>query len=686
MNAKQAKYRIQELSRLICEYDRAYYINHTSIVSDAVYDALFKELIALEASYPKHKSPTSPTQRLTVKATSFKIFKHQEPMLSIETVLHVEKDAVEVFKKKTETELERLGLLPPWEEVNIIPELKFDGLALNLRYVYGELVGAGTRGDGLEGDDVILNARAIKTIPLRLLTEAPAVLEVRGEVILPHAAFKALNVRSVASGGEPYKNPRNAASGLLRQLDPEVTMNSKLRFIAYGVGYWSDNGAKTQYEVLTRLRGMGFDIFYTEDMMPQITPTSSLDALKGFKEIIQEKRNLLPFDIDGVVYKLNSFKFQEALGITGRCPNWAIAHKFPAEEAITTVESITLQVGRLGTITPVANVKPVFVSGVTISNVTLHNQDEIDMKDIRIGDAVIVRRAGDVIPEIVSIVSGLRSKGSLPYKIAEHITSCPCCGSPIEREEGKAAYRCTGGFSCSAQQAQLIEHYCSKRAMAIDGVGEVTAERLVTSKLAVRVDQLYTLTAPMLVSQVGMTWVSSSKLLESIHAKTTPPLQKFLYGLGIPSVGEGTSQRLAKHFGSIQRLLALSSEELLSELIRIDDIGLKTASSIGQYLDQGGRAIINNLLKYVHPVEYVSSGALRDRTFVITGSFGTNSREVIKQQITSAGGKVSGKVTPKTDYLVVGENAGSKLKDAQALKVTTITLEELQQLLKKGKT
>lgn len=685
MSPKQVKHRIKALIQAIQEYDRAYYVNHTSLVPDAVYDQIFSELVNLENEYPKYRSPTSPTQRLTVKATAFKTFKHQEPMLSIETVLHVEKDAVEAFKKKTEVELERLGLLPPWEEVNIIPELKFDGLALNLRYEHGELVAAGTRGDGLEGDDVILNAKAIKTIPLRLLTEAPAVLEVRGEVILPHDAFKALNERSVASGGEAYKNPRNAASGLLRQLDPKVTMASKLRFIAYGTGYWSDNEARTQYETLTRLRSMGFDIFYTEDMMPQITPTSSVDALKGFKETIQERRSLLPFDIDGIVYKLNSRKFQEALGVTGRCPNWAIAHKFPAEEAITTVESVSLQVGRLGTITPVANVAPVFVGGVTISNITLHNQDEIDVKDIRIGDSVVVRRAGDVIPEIVGVVLSLRPTGAVPYKIADHINHCPCCGSPIEREEGKAAYRCTGGFSCSAQQAQLIEHYCGKRAMSIDGIGAVTAEKLVESKLATRVDQLYLLTEPLLVEHAKMTWAAAGKTLAEILSKNRPLLQRFLFALGIPSVGEGTSQRLAKHFGSISKLLALSSEELLAELVRIDDIGLKTASSIVQYLDQGGRFIINNILKHVQPIDYVSSGTLRDQAFVITGSFGDVSREVIKQQITSAGGKVTGKVTPKTNYLVVGDNAGSKLKDAQALGTPTITLEELQQLLKKGK-
>lgn len=682
MRPKEAKVRAKQLRTLLRYYDHNYYVKNVSLVTDAVYDELITELIEIEKAFPTARSSNSPTQRLTGGISNeFKEFHHHTPMLSIKTVLNKVTDAVEVFQKEVEKKLIKLDLLPPWQDVVVIPELKYDGLALNLVYENGSLVGAGTRGDGLIGEDVTANARVIPTIPLKLLTEAPARLEVRGEVLMYHDAFNALNAHCMASGIEPYKNPRNAAAGSLRQLDPAVTKKRHLRFVAYGFGENTNIDATTQYEVLQRLSKMGFSVHYSEEELKFLEPTSDIKKLMQFKQTIEANRKSLPFDIDGVVYKVNLLRFQKQLGITGREPNWAIAHKFAAEEAVSTILNISLQVGRLGTITPVANIKPVYVGGVTVSNITLHNQDEIDRKDIRIGDSVVVRRAGDVIPEIYKVLPELRPSVAKPYRIIEHLSNCPVCNAEIEREDGKAAYRCTGSYHCPAQQAKLIEHYASRPAVKIEGLGEMISEALVRTGLATRIDHLYVLTEEQLASELGLGALVASKLYKQIHEeRTQPALSNFIYGLGIPNVGKNTSTNLARQFGTAEALIEMSSEALTDALVSIQDIGLKTASSIVSYLDEGGREIIKNLLKYVKPVQQAPL-AVTGKTFVITGSFGGVKREDLKLRLETAGHRVTGKVTPKVDYLLVGDSAGSKLSDAVKFGVKTISLEELNAVI-----
>lgn len=684
MNIKEAKIRVKRLQQLIRMYDQSYYNENTPIITDAAYDALFQELVALEETHPSLKSTSSPTQRLNITPSSqFMDFKHGVPMLSIKTIMHTTANAVANFKTTSETKLEALGILPPWEEVSIVPELKFDGLAVNLRYVDGELCGAGTRGDGVIGEDVTANVRMIPSVPLKLLTEAPALLEVRGEVLMTHAAFKSLNKRCSSLGKELYKNPRNAAAGSLRQLDPSVTKERGLVFVAYGLGASDGFNCKTQFELLTRLRKMGFDIYYDTHMLAKLRPTPAVASLVDFKRLIEKRREKLPFDIDGIVYKLNNLSFQEALGITGREPNWAIAHKFQAEEATSIIERIVLQVGRLGTITPVAEITPVNVGGVTVSRVTLHNQDEIDRKDIRIGDTVVVRRAGDVIPEIVRSLTELRHGESKPYKIHHHLSKCPCCGSKVVREDGKSAYRCTGSYNCSAQQAKLIEHYASRTAMQIDGLGEVTAEQLVQNAIATRIDQLYHLTVDDLI-QGGVGRATSEKIIHQLYnVRVRPELKDFIYALGIPGVGENTASSLAKYFGSIENLIGTDDAALEQLLISIKDIGIKTASLIMLYLEEGGREIIRNITSIVKPMPMNKGNentTLLGKTFVITGSFST-SREEIKKRITEASGRVSAKVSIGTTYLIAGDAPGTKLQHALKIGTPVISLEEFDRLM-----
>ena len=684
MNIKEAKIRVKRLQQLIRMYDQSYYNENTPVITDSAYDALFQELVSLEESHPSLKSASSPTQRLSVTpSTQFLDFKHGMPMLSIKTVMHTTTNAVATLKTTSETKLESLGLLPPWEEVSIIPELKFDGLAVNLRYVDGELCGAGTRGDGIIGEDVTANVKVIPSVPLKLLTEAPALLEVRGEVLMTHSAFKSLNKRCSSLGKELYKNPRNAAAGSLRQLDPTVTKERGLLFVAYGIGATDGFVCKTQFELLSRLKKMGFDIYYDVHMLAKLRPTPVVASLVDFKKLIEKRREKLPFDIDGIVYKLNNLGFQQALGVTGREPNWAIAHKFQAEEATSIIERIVLQVGRLGTITPVAEIAPVNVGGVTVSRVTLHNQDEIDRKDIRIGDTVVVRRAGDVIPEIVRTLTELRSGETKPYKINHHLSKCPCCGSKVIREDGKSAYRCTGSYNCPAQQAKLIEHYASRTAMQIDGLGEVTAEQLVQNNIATRIDQLYHLTLDDLI-QGGIGRATSEKIIHQLYnVRVSPELKDFIYALGIPGVGQNTANSLAQHFRSIETLIGTDDAALEQLLISIKDIGIKTASLIMLYLEEGGREIIRNLTTIVKPMPMNKANenmALLGKVFVITGSFSV-SREEIKKRITEASGRVSAKVNVNTTYLIAGDAPGTKLQHALKIGVPVISLAEFDRLM-----
>lgn len=675
----KTKLRLIQLRNLIRQYDVAYYINNNPALTDSAYDSLFRELLAIETEYPESITADSPTQRLTVKRVdTFGQMKHLKPMLSIKTVLSDEKEPFERFDKATTTKLAMAGELMPWDVVGYIPEFKFDGLALNLLYKKGVLTQAGTRGDGYIGEDVTANARTIRSIPLRLMNKAPEILEVRGEVMMPLSSFERLNQAMIANGEAPFKNPRNAASGALRQLDPKETAKRQLIFVAYGIGYNSDISKDgNQYKTLLGLKQMGFDIFYHADFMQaSMRAVKTAKQIYGFYDQVLTCRSKLPFEIDGVVYKVNSFKQQEVLGDKGREPYWSIAHKFPAEEVVTVIEEIVLQVGRLGTITPVAVVKPVYVGGVTVTNVTLHNQDEIDRKDIRIGDSVVIRRAGDVIPEIVTVIESLRPENTKSYRITDYVKVCPVCGSPVEREEGKAAYRCTGSHSCSAQRARLIEHFASRRAMDIEGIGEVLAESLSSKRLVTRIDQLYTLSLDDLVA-AGVGQLDANKIYKQLHeTKVTPSLNRFIYALGIPNTGEGTAKRLADHFGDISSVMKATESDFLS----IKDIGPFTAKSLYDYFQQDGQTIVNNLLLTIKPESITKlSDRLTGLTFVITGSFNGISRLEIKALIEKHGGTNASKINSKVNYLIVGESPGSKLKEAGRYQATCLSLEEFMQ-------
>lgn len=670
------KLKIQQLRNQIVLYDYSYYVNNQPEVDDAVYDQLFQELIQLEKEHPDLVDKNSPTQRLSVNRNkSFGSMRHLKPMLSIKTILSDAVNPIEAFMSSVHERLMVYKNIPPWEEIELYPELKYDGLAINLRYEHGELVQAGTRGDGITGEDVTSNVRTIRNIPLKLLKIAPPLLEVRGEIVMRHQDFNELNARLVQSGEKPLKNPRNAAAGSLRQLDPGITAQRKLHFIAYGIG--ASEGfsiPQTQEALLHRLKEIGFP---TKEI-PWYLNSSNIGNYYGCYDFIQVNRSTLGFDIDGLVYKVNDLKLQELLGVTGREPNWAMAYKFPAEEMMTVVKDIVVQVGRLGTLTPVMVVEPVQVGGVTVTNVTLHNQDEIDRQDVRIGDRVIIRRAGDVIPELVSVLKDMREKDSKPFKITEKCPVCPSCGSEIERIEGNAAYRCTGGSECPAQFGRYIQHFASRLAMDIEGLGEVTAEELAHNLPIKQIDQLYTLTQDKLLKLTSLGPLEAEKLVKEIQLKVNPPLDRFIYALGIPLIGSSTAKSLAKHF-SIEELMNAEVDKLL----RISDIGAKTTNNIYHYFHGPSKEIVISLLNYITPKGVnKQTGILQDKVFVITGSFGEIKRDTIKQWIEEAGGKVSGSVSVKTNYLVVGESPGSKVKDAEKHQVPIISLNEVQQLLK----
>lgn len=659
--SKEIEVNIRARIHVLRQADIAYYCNQSPIMSDAEYDKLFQELVELEKQYPEYVYQDSPTQRpmgptANSDGTSMK---HGIPMLSIETILADSDHPIEAFIEKIAA---RTGKRYP-----LVAELKYDGLAVNLRYENGLLKQAGIRGNGEYGEDVTANIRMLKTVPLALLGTPPKLLEVRGEVLMPIASFNRLNDESRALGHVPYVNTRNAASGALRQLDPKETGRRGLIFIAYGVGevVKSRYFPSTQYTLLEYLNGLGFMTGFARIINE---PSEGY----GFYKRIEEERGSLPYEIDGIVYKVNELSVQNHLGYTGRSLNWAMAYKFKPDEKSTVLRDIVLQVGRLGAITPVAVVDPIFVGGVTVSNVTLHNQDEIDRLDIRIGDTVRLIRSGDVIPAIVSVDKTKRPEGTAPYFIIEHLASCPACQSPIEREDGKAAYRCTGGSRCPAQQAQLLVHYCSKRAVSIDGLGTVTAEELVKSGTASRIDHLYNLTVESLINGTSLSKKQAAKLIDQINKSKTVGLQAFLYGLGIQGVGEGTAARLAKNYKTIEAFLSAP----VFSLLRIRDIGEYTASQIVRYLQGEGSEIIRNILSVVNVVPYTAASGIYDgKKFVITGSVPGYSKSEIKQIIEQKGGEVKSSLSRDINYLIVGESPGSKLLEADKFGIPKVDFE-----------
>ena len=677
--AGQAAERVQVLRRLLARYAHAYYVRDEPEVPDAEYDRLYRELEALEAVHPELMAPDSPTQRVGAAAlTAFAPVRHAVPMLSIRTETDTTAGGAEAFDARVRREL---ALMTDNAPVAYAAELKFDGLAINLRYEQGVLVQAATRGDGETGEDVTANIRTISQIPLRLHDCAAAVLEVRGEVYMRRDDFEALNERQralIAAGARNEKtfvNPRNAAAGAVRQLDSAVAAKRPLSFYAYGVGEvrgWPI--PPTHSGLLDALSTLGLPV------CEHRTVTTGAAGLVAFHEKIAVLRDTLPFDIDGVVYKVNDRELQERLGYVTREPRWAVAHKYPAQEQLTRLLDIDVQVGRTGKLTPVAKLAPVFVGGTTVSNATLHNEDETRRKDVRVGDLVIVRRAGDVIPEVVGVVLDQRPADvGPPFDLYAHLHGqCPVCASPIEREAGEADWRCTGGLTCPAQRKQALLHFAGRRAMDIEGLGDKLVDQLVDAGLLTSVADLYDAQQINLAALTGLERMgekSAQNLLAAIERSKSTTLPRFLYALGIRHVGEATAKDLAYHFGSIDRLMAAP----LAELLEVSDVGPIVATSLCHFFDQTQhRDVVRQLRDAgVHwpDVQGAASDAPRPllgKSIVLTGTLPNLSRDAAKALVEAAGGKVVGSVSTKTSFVVAGEAAGSKLEKAQSLGVEVL--------------
>lgn len=659
LKLSSAELRASELRKLIARYDYEYYALDTPSVPDSEYDMIYRELQALEQEYPSLVTPESPTQRVSGTATNaFGSITHRQAMLSLNNAF--EHNELEAFDKRIR---EALGIA----QVEYAVEPKFDGLAITLTYEHGVFTQGATRGDGYTGEDVTHNLRTLRAIPMRLHCEnPPQLLEVRGEVLMLKRDFDKLNQAQLAKGEKLFANPRNAAAGSLRQLDAKVTATRPLTFFAYGLGVaegvpmLSSHAAAMDY-----LASLHFPVSHVRSVV------YGVQGLSDYYEKIGQQRQQLPFDIDGVVYKVNQFNQQDELGFVSRAPRWAIAHKFPAQEALTIVEDITVQVGRTGAITPVARLKPVFVGGVTVTNATLHNEDEIRRKDILIGDTVSVRRAGDVIPEVVSVVVERRPPNARRFEMP---TACPDCGSHILKQADEAVARCTGGLFCPAQRKQAITHYASRRAMDIEGLGEKLVDQLVEANLVHTLADVYTLDITTLSNLERMAEKSAQNILDALNASKSTTLARFIYALGMRNVGEATAKDLAKHFGNLKALMAASLEDLLE----VNDVGPIVAESIKNFFaEDHNKSVIEALLVAgLHWDEsegkQLSSGKLSGKTLVLTGTLPTMSRDDAKALIEEAGGKVAGSVSKKTDFVVAGAEAGSKLEKAQQLGITIL--------------
>ena len=653
----------QELARL----EHAYYVLDQPLVPDAEYDRLYRELLELEAQHPDWVTPDSLSQRVGgAPLKEFMEVKHSVPMLSLNNAF--EESELIGFDRRCR---EGLGL----DHVEYACELKFDGLAISLRYENGVLVQAATRGDGASGEDVTSNIRTIRAIPLRLQgPNLPNVIEVRGEVFMHRADFEAMNKTAAKSGEKEFANPRNAAAGSLRQLDSKVTAKRPLSFFAYGLGALEPSQwlPSTHSELLNLYEVLGLPV------CRERTVVSSLDGLMKFYAGIAAKREQLPYEIDGVVYKVNSFTEQQQLGYVSRAPRFAIAHKYPAQEEITTVLGIDVQVGRTGAITPVARLAPVLVGGVTVTNATLHNEDEVRRKDVRIGDTVVVRRAGDVIPEIVSVVLDRRPSNTQVFVMP---TRCPVCESHIERLSDEAVARCSGGLFCAAQRKQALLHFAQRRAMDIEGLGDKIVDQMVDLNLVRTPADLYRLGFAALVNMERMGEKSADNLLQSIAQSKKTTLARFIFGLGIRHVGESTAKDLAKHFGGIRALM----DAPMDELLMVNDVGPVVADSIVSFMSEPhNREVIEQLL--VSGIEFqneerITTVDLSGKTFVLTGTLPTLSRDQAKEMLEAAGAKVAGSVSQKTSFVVAGSEAGSKLDKATELGIPILDEVALLKLL-----
>jgi DNA ligase (NAD+) len=691
---KEALRRAAELRKQVEHHARLYYEKDDPEISDAEYDRLFNELVSLENKFPELRSADSPTQRVGgAPLEGLEPVRHELPMRSIRTETDTGDSGALNFDARI---LRELGAAAG--PVEYAAELKFDGVAISLLYEDGLLVRAATRGDGEVGENVTQNIRTIRSIPLRLAGKPPRLagkplrLEVRGEIYMKRRDFERLNERQQAAGGKLFVNPRNAAAGAIRQLDPKLTAQRPLSFFAYGIGV--HEGWKvpaTQSGVLDALQRLGLPV------SDERAVVEGADGLVAYHEKVGRLRERLPFDIDGVVYKVNSLALQAKLGFVAREPRWAVAHKYPAQEELTEVVGIDVQVGRTGTLTPVAKLQPVFVGGVTVSNATLHNEDELRRKDVWVGDKVVVRRAGDVIPEVVSV----RTPGPRTQRF-EMPKECPVCGSPVVRVEGEAATRCTGGLFCKAQRKQTLLHFAGRRAMDIEGLGDKIVEQLVELELVKSPADLYMLDLRTLSELERMGEKSAENLIHSIENSRNVNLARFVFALGIPGVGEEVAKILARHFGSLQDLLdadwaTLSTEK---ETVRkentrrkkkgedllevpLEGIGPELMDSIGKFMHEPHNLEVLGRLKQLIRLEKVKARkAAEAKTFVLTGTLSGMSRDQAQAAIEAKGHKVTGSVSKKTDYVVAGEDAGSKLEKARALGVRVLDERQFMDLLK----
>ncbi len=666
--------RAAELRAQLHHHGHQYYVLDAPTIPDAEYDRLFRELQALEAAHPELLTPDSPTQRVGGQALeSFASVTHVVPMLSIRTETDTEASGAESFDTRIRKEL---ALTEADAPVDYVAELKFDGLAMSLRYEAGVLVQAATRGDGETGEDVTHNIRTVGQIPLRLPADAPQVLEVRGEVYMARGDFEALNERQrmrIAAGEKGEKtfvNPRNAAAGAVRQLDPTIAAQRPLSFFAYGIGDITpaENGGPafhTHFDVLMALKHWGFPV------AAQTACVQGASGLVDFHQRMGQARDALPFDIDGVVYKVNRLDWQRQLGFVTREPRWAVAHKYPAQEQLTTVQAIEVQVGRTGKLTPVAKLAPVFVGGVTVTNATLHNEDEARRKDVRVGDTVVVRRAGDVIPEVVSVVAEKRLHDAQIFTMPHN---CPVCGSAAVREEGEADYRCTGGLFCSAQRKQAILHFAHRRAVEIEDLGDKLVEQLVDAGVVKTLPDLYRMGFTALVTLERMAEKSANNVLASIEKSKNTTLPRFLFGLGIRHVGEATAKELVRHFGKMDAIM----DATLEQLLQVADVGPIVAQSIRTFFDQAhNREVVEQLRAcgVTWTEGEPTAGAslpLAGQTFVLTGTLPTLSRDQAKDMLEALGAKVAGSVSKKTHGVVAGAEEGSKLDKAQELGIPVL--------------
>jgi DNA ligase (NAD+) len=674
MNASSAtRKKLESLREEIRYHNYRYHTLDDIEIPDAEYDRLMRELQALEEKYPELVTPDSPTQRVGAEPSdALETVRHRVPMLSLENAFAEEE--LREFHKRVAEKLEFEDGAP-----NLLysAEPKLDGAAVSLLYEDGVLVRAATRGDGTTGEDITHNVRTIASVPLRLLDAGfPTTLEVRGEVFMPRAGFEAYNEKARAAGEKTFVNPRNAAAGSLRQLDPKLTAQRPLDMYVYSVGLIEGGELPGRHsEIISRLREWGLKT------CPESRVVKGVEGCLSYYEDIGKKRDTLSYDIDGVVYKVDSIEMQRELGFVARAPRWAIAHKFPAQEELTTVEDVEFQVGRTGALTPVARLAPVFVGGVTVSNATLHNIDELHRKDVRIGDTVIVRRAGDVIPEVVSVVKNRRPNNTKRVHLPK---LCPVCASHVYREEGEAVARCTGGLYCKAQRAEALKHFVARRALDIEGLGAKLIEQLVNEDRVSDPSDLFQLRKEELSSRERMGDKSAENLVRAIDESKSTTLARFLYALGIREVGEATAASLASYFGSLPAV----REASVDDLTKVPDVGPVVAKRVHSFFDeQHNLDVIERLQSLgVHwtdsePMKIAEDGPLSGKTFVITGTLPTMTRDEAKSLIQKEGGKVTGSVSSKTDFLVAGEKAGSKLAKAQKLEVSVLDEDGLRKLI-----